>query len=185
MNIKHTISRIKQNERGAEKALFVHFAPKVLTICRRYASQDAEAKDYLQECFLLIFSKIDQYDSTKGSFEGWIHRISTNRIIELYRKSTKQIKMTYPDTLPEPILSEENFQRIPKDQIMEAVQQLPQGYKQVFNLYIFEEWSHKQIAESLNIAETTSRSQLNRAKKILKNKLQKKIVNLGYERKLA
>jgi len=185
MNITKIISSIKQNERGAEKALFVHFAPKVLTICRRYASQDAEAKDYLQECFLLIFSKIDQYDSSKGSFEGWIHRISTNRIIELYRKSTKQVKMTYPDTLPEPMLSQESFQMIPRQQIMEAVQQLPQGYRQVFNMYIFEGWSHKQIGESLNIAETTSRSQLNRAKKILKTKLQKKITIQGYERKLA
>ncbi len=185
MNTQNIIGRIKQKERGAEKALFVHFAPKVMTICRRYASQDAEAKDFLQECFLLIFSKIDQYDSAKGSFEGWIHRVSTNRILELYRKSTKQVKMTYPDTLPEPILSQESFQMIPRQQILEAVQQLPQGYRQVFNLYIFEGWSHKQIGAALNIAETTSRSQLNRAKRILKNKLQKKITIQGYERKLA
>ncbi len=185
MDLSQIISRIKQKDSKAEKALFLRFAPKVLTICRRYASQNVEAQDYLQECFILIFTKINQFNPDKGSFEGWMHRVCTNRILELMRKSATQVKMSYPEQLPEPQLTKEDLVAIPRNVILNVIQQLPSGYREVFNLYVFEGWSHKQIGEQLNIAETTSRSQLTRAKKLLQHLLSKKNYNHRYERQLA
>lgn len=185
MELANIIKKIKLKDAKAEKALFLRFAPKVLTICRRYASQNVEAQDYMQECFILIFAKIHTYSSTKGSFEGWLHRVCTNRILELYRKSNKQVTITFPETMPEPKPTHENLAKMPKEAVMKAIQALPDGYRKIFNLYVFEGWSHKEIGEALSIAETTSRSQLTRAKKLLKQQLSKKNKTQSYERKLA
>lgn len=174
MELSNIIKLIKKKDAKAEKELFLHFAPKVLTICRRYASQNVEAQDYMQECFILIFAKIHTYDSTKGSFEGWLHRVCTNRIIALFRKSNSQITMTFPETLPEPSEPLEKIALLPKETVLAAIQELPDGYRKIFNLYIFEGWSHREIGEALSIAETTSRSQLTRAKKLLQQLLLKK-----------
>lgn len=185
LELSNIITLIKQKDSKAEKALFLRFAPKVLTICRRYASQNVEAQDYMQECFILIFTKIHQYNPAKGSFEGWMHRVCTNRILELLRKSNTQVKMSFPENLPEPEFTQEDLVAIPRNVILNVIQQLPSGYREVFNLYVFEGWSHKQIGVQLDIAETTSRSQLTRAKKLLQHLLSKKNYNRRYERQLA
>lgn len=184
MNLQKIISLTKAKNRKAEKILFLRFAPFVLTLCRRYASQNSDAQDFMQECFIHVFSKINDYDETKGSFEAWLNRVCTNRVLQLLRKSKKKITIVYPEELPEQELTESEFEVIPREAIMNAIQQLPNGYREVFNLYIFEGWSHKEIGKALRIAETTSRSQLTRAKKMLKYILQKKN-NTRYERKLA
>lgn len=185
MELEKIIQSIKNKDAKAEKVLFLRFAPKVLTICRRYASQNVEAQDFMQECFILIFAKIHTYDSAKGSFEGWLYRVCTNRILELYRKSNKQVTITYPETMPEPEVTLENLAMIPRETVMAAIQALPDGYRNIFNLYVFEGRSHKEISEALTIAETTSRSQLTRAKKLLKQLLSKKNKIQRYEKKLA
>lgn len=185
MELERTIELIRSKDRKAEKALFLRFAPKVLTVCRRYASQEAEAKDFMQECFILLYAKIHQFDAKKGPFEGWMYRLCTNRVLELLRKSKNQISMTFPETLPDVVMTQEEFMTIPRPVILKAIQKLPSGYRQVFNLYVFDGWSHKQIGEALNIAETSSRSQLTRAKKQLQQLLQKKIINHRYEKRLA
>lgn len=184
MNLQKIISLTKAKNRKAEKILFLRFAPFVLTLCRRYASQNSDAQDFMQECFIHVFSKINDYDETKGAFEAWLNRVCTNRVLQLLRKSKKKITIVYPEELPEQELTESEFEVIPREVIMSAIQQLPNGYREVFNLYIFEGWSHKEIGKALKIAETTSRSQLTRAKKMLKYILQKKN-NTRYERKLA
>lgn len=176
---------IKAKDRRAEKALFLRFAPFVLTVCRRYASQNVEAQDYMQECFILIFDKISKYDESKGSLKGWIYRISTNRILELMRKAKKEVKIEFPKELPEQLLTKSEFNAIPHEVVLDAIQKLPIGYRKVFNLYIFEGWTHRQIGDALNMAEASSRSQLTRAKKMLKFLLQKKSNNHRYERQLA
>ena len=168
MNLQKIISLTKAKNRKAEKVLFLRFAPFVLTLCRRYASQDSDAQDFMQECFIHVFSKINDYDETKGSFEAWLNRVCTNRVLQLLRKSKKKITIVYPEELPEQGLTKSEFEVIPREAIMSAIQQLPNGYREVFNLYIFEGWSHKEIGVALKIAETTSRSQLTRAKKMLK-----------------
>lgn len=185
MNLSKTIIQAKARNKQAEKALFLQFAPLVLTLCRRYANQNVEAQDYLQECFILVFNKITQYDSTKGDFEGWLYRVCTNRILELMRKAKKSLPLTYPDILPDQLLTKTELATIPHEEVLKAIQQLPHGYREVFNLYVFEEWTHRQISEALGIAESSSRSQLTRAKKMLKFALQKHRNNPKYERQLA
>lgn len=186
MNIQKIITLSKAKDSQAERALFLRFAPFVLSLCRRYASQDDDAQDFMQECFIHVFSKIKHYDETKGAFEPWLNRVCTNRVLQLLRKSKKKITIVYPDELPEQELTPSEFEEIPQEVIMQAIQQLPNGYREVFNLYIFEGWSHKEIGKALGIADATSRSQLTRAKKILKHILGSRVnlVNLSLQKKM-
>lgn len=184
MNLSETISLCKAKNQQAEKALFLRFAPRVMTICRRYASQNVEAQDFMQECFIKIFEKINHFDFSKGPFEGWLYRVCTNVILQQLRKSKREITMVFPEELPEQELSETEFQTIPQEIILKAIQQLPDGYRKVLNLSIFEGWTHQEIGIVLEIAPATSRSQLTRAKKLLKHILQKK-TERNYERRLA
>lgn len=184
MNLQEIISLCKAKNQQAEKELFLRFAPRVMTICRRYASQNVEAQDFMQECFIHVFENIKSHDGNKGSFEGWLHRVCTNVILQLLRKSKREITMVFPDELPEQELTETEFETIPREIILNAIQQLPNGYRQVLNLFIFEGWTHQEIGKILEIAPGTSRSQLTRAKKMLKHILQKKTVT-NYERRLA
>lgn len=168
----------------AEKELFFRFAPKLMTICRRYAISDDDAKDYLQESFLQIYGKIEQYDFEKGEFEGWIYRVCTNTVLQILRKNKRDTPVIYMDQLPENGIQEEEFDELPTEELITAIQQLPDGYRNVVNLYIFEKWSHKQISEKLDITESSSRSQLTRAKQLLKQILLKNLPG-RYEKILA
>lgn len=184
MDIQKVILLCKKNDKSAEKALFINFAPRVLTLCRRYASHSMLAPDLMQECFIRLFEKIDKYDPQIGDFEGWLHRLCTNTILTQIKTSKRKVDIIYPGDLPEQGITKSEFEAIPAEMIISAIQQLPSGYSQVFNLFTFENYSHKEIAESLGIAESTSRSQLTKARKMLKSILQQK-PNLNYERLLA
>ncbi len=184
MNLTNIISLCKVKNQQAEKALFLRFAPRVMTICRRYASQNVEAQDFMQECFIHIFEKINHFDEDKGTFDGWLHRVCTNIVLQQLRKSKREITMVFPEELPEQELTESEFRTIPKEVILNAVQKLPDGYRKVLNLNIFEGWTHQEIGSALEIAPATSRSQLARAKKMLKHILQKKTVK-SYDTRLA
>ncbi len=184
MNLPEIISQCKAKNSKAEKILFLRFAPRILTICRRYASHNVEAQDLLQECFIRLFEKINQYDSAKGDFEGWLHRLCTNTILTVIKPAKRKISLIYPGELPDQELTKSEFEQIPAEFILAAIQQLPPGYKQVFNLFTFDGYSHKEIAAVLGIAVASSRSQLSKARKILRVILQKKI-DQNYERKLA
>lgn len=183
LNKQKIIKQCKKGNRQAEKELFFHFAGKVLSICRRYATSEQEAKDYMQEAFLHIFNNIRKYDERKGAFEGWLYQVATNRILELLRKKRRGLKIVYMEQLPE--LNEENevhiTQDISSDFLLSCIQELPDGYRVVLNLFIFEGLKHKEIADRLKISVSTSRSQFTRAKVLLKEKIQKKR-GLKYER---
>ena len=184
MNLREIISLCQAKNQQAEKAFFLRFAPRIMTICRRYASQNVEAQDFMQECFIHVFEKINLYDEAKGPFEGWLYRVCTNTVLQLLRKSKREITMVFPEELPEQELTETEFEIIPKELILNAIQQLPNGYRQVLNLFIFEGWTHQEIGNTLQIAPATSRSQLTRAKKMLKHILQKKTFQ-NHERRLV
>jgi len=171
--LKDIIIACKQNDPKAEKALFLLFAPKVLTICRRYAANDPDAEDYLQECFIHLFDQMEKYDEKRGEFAGWLFRVCTNRVLQLIRASKKMVDLVYPDHLPETGISEEEMEYLPKEAILKAIQQLPEAYRLVLNLYVFEDWSHHEIAEELGITASSSRSRLTRARAMLKVILKK------------
>lgn len=171
-HLLHLIEGCRQGKSAAEEALFRRFAPRVLSIARRYATDEPQALDFVQECFVLVFEKIDRYDSGRGDFEPWLHRLSVNVILQILRKNkSTQPTVELPPELPDGDLWETETEAIDPARILEAVRELPRGYREVFNLSVFEDWPHRDIAETLGITESSSRSQLARAKQWLKHKL--------------
>lgn len=137
-------------------------------MCLKYASSYEDAEDILQDSFILIFNKIHQYKH-KGSFEGWLKRITINIALEKYRKNKKlQVVRNNEFEGEIHVDIEEN---IDADFLLSLIQQLPDQYRLVFNLYVLDHFSHKEVAEVLNISEGTSKSNLSRARAILKQKI--------------
>ena len=184
MNIEEIVWKCKNKNQQAEKELFFRFAGKVLTVCRRYVRDEHKAKDFMQECFIQIFSQINKYHSERGAFEAWLYKVATNTVLQLLRKSKKDLAVVYVEILPENEMDEHIIEVLSHEEILTAIRLLPSGYRKVFNLFVFEGWSHREIASALGIKESTSQSQLTRAKKMLKKSLEKKISN-QYEKKPA
>lgn len=172
-DIHQIIKKCKKNDRIAQKMLYEKYSSLFLGICMRYAKDKAEAEDILQDGFLKIFMNITQYSGT-GSFEGWMKRIIVNTAITNYHQNIKhyfheeidKVKDLEADT--DFYVNDNDFS---KDELMDIIQQLPEGYRVVFNLYVMEGYKHKEIAEILNIDQGTSKSQFARAKKIIQAKL--------------
>lgn len=138
-------------------------------MCLKYSKNHQDAEDTLQDSFITIFDKINQYKN-KGSFEGWLKRITIRTAIQKYRDNAPlQIVKEVP--IKEEELNTENTV-FELDVLLNFIQQLPDRYRLVFNLNVLDKYSHKEIAELLNISEGTSKSNLSRARKILKEKLE-------------
>ena len=177
LDTQKIISGCKSEERSAQEALFTAFAPYVFTICRRYAACDEDAKENMQDCFLRIFKKINLFDSNKGSLKNWITRLCINESLNKIKSQPKTISMVNMDLTTLQISFKDKTNSIVNDKqelLIKAIQSLPEGYRNVLNLYIYEQKSHKEIGGLLGIAEATSRSQLTRAKVMLKQLIQKK-----------
>jgi len=158
----------RRGDRKMQQELYNRFAPKMYGVCLRYASNSEEAEDILQEGFIKIFNKIGSYRG-EGSFEGWVRRIFVNTAIEHFRRK----KYLQPVTEKEENTMEGNYLSVLDDlaerDIMGLVQQLSPGYRTVFNMYVVEGYTHKEIGDMLGISEGTSKSQLSRAKVILQD----------------
>lgn len=150
----------------------------MLGLCMRYSRNASEAEDIMQEGFVKVFSKI-KFFREEGSFEGWIKRIMINTAINYNRKNQKHSFHVDIDEIQETLNLHDGFEQHPTeaqvnpDVLMKMVQNLPDGYKMVFNLYVFEGYKHKEIADMLNISENTSKSQLARARKYILKQLDK------------
>ena len=155
-----------RGERKMQHELYQRFAPKMYGVCLRYAGNAEEAEDILQEGFIKVFNKMSSYRGD-GSFEGWIRRVFVNTAIEHFRKKTylQPITETEENTIEGKYLSV--LDHLAEKDIIQLVQQLSPGYRTVFNMYVVEGYTHRQIAEILEISEGTSKSQLSRAKLIL------------------
>lgn len=168
------IERCQKNDRKAQELLYRRYSNVLFSICLRYSSNYENAQDVFQEGFILIFKKITQY-SFSGSFEGWIKRVMVNLNLEKLRQ--KEIWLTKIEENM-PLIDEEDndlndFQNINYQDLIQYVQNLPTQYRQVFNLYVFEEYTHNEIAEKLKISPGTSKSNLSRAREILRKELLK------------
>lgn len=157
----------------AQKLLFNRFAPKMMGVCLRYASSSTEAEDMLQEGLIKVFEKLKMY-SGKGSLEGWIRRIVVNNALDIIRKNKK---MKFNTSIDEVGFSLKKEQFIIEDltasELMKILQTIPLGYRTVFNMYAIEGYSHKEIADELGISVSTSKSQLSRARNVLKEIIEK------------
>lgn len=178
------IEGCKSSDRRAQEQLFKKFYGKMLVVCQRYIRDKDSAQEVLQEGFIKVFEHIKGYDK-KGSFEGWMRRIIVNCAIDSIRKSKKDFMLTDNDN---------DFKYIPEDDelgedweitslkasvALEAINKLSPAYKAVFNLYVMEEFTHKEIAEILEISEGTSKSNLAKAKMNLQNYLKQKFTKIA------
>lgn len=162
-----------QNDRAGQLKIYQLFSPVLYGICLKYMKNEDDAKDVFQEAFIIAFQKIYQY-KFEGSFEGWLKRIFINKLIETLNKKKKEnffLDVFDPDT---DFIEEEELVEtipIPNEKLLEYIRDLPDQYRMVFNLYIFEKMKHKEIAALLKISEGTSKSNLNRAKQILQKRI--------------
>lgn len=166
--IDELISRSKAGDRKAQELLYKQFAPKMLGVCMRYATDKMEAEDMLQNGFIKIFNKLEDYRG-EGAFEGWVRRIIVHSSIEYYRKHHKMVQIVDVTSLAdEPSVNPSAMANMSVKDLMGLINQLSPGYKMVFNLYAIEGYSHREIAETVGITEGASKSQLSRARAILK-----------------
>lgn len=142
---------------------------KLFSVCLKYSRNYEDAQDNLQDGFLLIFSKIGQYQF-KGSFEGWAKRVMVNNVLQRYR--SEGIFEIVSENMPEEADVEIEVEDVSMDFLLGLIQQLPDRYRMVFNLYVIDGFSHKEIAEMMNITDGTSKSNLARARMILKEKIE-------------
>ncbi len=166
---------IKDSAAGKARAqalLYQMFAPKMFGVCLRYSRDTTEAEDNLQDGFLRVFEKIGTF-RFEGSFEGWIKRIMVNISLEKYRKHNLLYTVEDITVLEMPEVSDKIVSEISENDLLRLVQELPPRYRMVFNLYVFEEMSHKEIAEQMGISEGTSKSNLSRARVLLQKKVAK------------
>lgn len=157
-----------------QRLLFQQFYGKMLALCRRYASNEDEAKDFLQEGFIKIFDNLRSYRG-ESSLQTWMSRVMINNAITQYNKAKHYSFRSLEDEDSAEIADEteavDEMDQIDLDELLAIIQQLPIGYRTVLNMYAIEGFSHKQIGEMLNIAEGTSKSQLSKARQLLKQEL--------------
>ncbi len=169
MGSKDLIYRCKQNERKAQEELYRLYSPKLFGVCLKYSANYQQAEDNLQDGFVTIFEKIGQFQD-KGSFEGWMKRILINTSLQKHRQQ-KVYGITNEEDLQEDEIEVET-DNISVDFLLQCVQELPDRYRQVFNLYVLDGYSHKEISDLLSITEGTSKSNLARARTSLKEKIE-------------
>jgi len=169
-NIDQYIKKAVDNDREAQLKIYQLFSPMLYGLCLKYMRNEDDAKDVFQEAFVIVFQKMEQY-KFEGSFEGWIKRIFINKLLETLKKRKKGV--LFLDVFDTEIAPEEELELVPIEQekLLEYIQELPDQYRTVFNLFVFEKMKHKEIAKLLEISEGTSKSNLNRAKCILKKKI--------------
>ena len=169
MSSDQLIEQCKKNDAQAQSQLYKLYASKLFSVCLKYSRNYAEAEDNLQDAYLTIFKKIDQYKS-KGSFEGWLKRIAVNTALQRYR-SAGVFSIVNEDQIEDKAVEVNDDEDLSVDYLLSIIQELPDRYRLVFNLYALDDYSHKDIAEMLNISTGTSKSNLARARLILKDKI--------------
>ena len=169
MGLNQLIKKCQKKDIKAQEQLYRLFANKLFAVSLKYSSSYQQAEDNLQDAFLMIFNKIGQYRD-KGSFEGWMKRVVINTALQKYRKQTV-FEIVREDHLREPEI-EIDDDRVSVDYLLKIIQELPDRYRQVFNLYALDGYSHREISELLNISTGTSKSNLARARVILKEKIE-------------
>ncbi len=174
MNEKDLIDKVLSKDAKAQELLYKRFAAKMYALCLRYARHQMEAEDLLQEGFIKVFAHIHEY-GFNGSFEGWIRRIFTNNAINAVNKKQFKNEIYLPDNNDSLATHEVGIiDKISEQELIALISTMPIGYKTIFNLYVIDGYSHLEIGEMLNITESTSRSQLTKAKKYLRNLLSNK-----------
>lgn len=179
---KYTIEQCLKNDKASQKKLYESLAPKMYAICLRYASKRLAAEDILQEAFIKVFKFLPTFNFN-GSFEGWVRRIVVNTALDHIKKFSEPLEEMSDFQTDETLISvNDAIAQLGVQELFRLIQSLPDGKKMIFNLYAFEGYSHKEIAEMLGISVMTSKGQYSKAKKILQEKIMN-INNVAYEHK--
>lgn len=169
MNLDSLIQDCIRQKRSAQEALYHLYKDSLFVLCLKYCQNEAEAEDNLHNSFIEIFTNIKKYKGI-GSFEGWMKRITINKAIDSYKKSYQMIPLS-DKILPDTEIDESELDGHSADYILSLVQELPNQYRLVFCLYELDDYSHAEIAKMLNLSIGTSKSNLHRAKLILKEQI--------------
>lgn len=169
MSLDELVQNCKQGNRAAQEQLYRRYAGVLFGICLKYSRNKTEAEDNLHDSFITIYNKIGQYGA-RGSFEGWIKRITVNTVLQKYRKQ-EHLKLVTEHT-EDDIEVAADHESIDLQTLLGYIQQLPNKYRLTFNLYVLDGYSHQEIAQQLGTSESTSKSNLSRARVLLKEKIE-------------
>jgi len=172
---------LKRREKGVLETLYNTYAPPLLSICLRYCGNREDAEDILHDGFMKIILHIHTFKAqSTGSFEGWMKRIIVNTSLNFIRDHSKEKRFLDVDTMEEMITSEEEMEDhdrervlelVGKEHIIEMICDLPPGYRTIFNMFVFEQYSHHEIAKLLDCSVNTSKSQLSKARRALRQRI--------------
>jgi RNA polymerase sigma factor (sigma-70 family) len=174
MSLEKLIKKCKQGDVKSQSEVYQLFAGKLFALCLKYSRNYQEAQDNLQDGFITIFKKMDQFQF-KGSFEGWLKRIVVNTALQKYRE--KNVLNLISDEIPDEVEVEVDETGLSLEYLLSIIQELPNRYRLVFNMYVLDGYSHREIAEMLKISEGTSKSNLSRARQILKKKVEQNVLD--------
>lgn len=168
MDKRHLIEGCCKKDIRCQKALYDWLHPQMLGVCMRYASDRDQAQDMLQEGFIRVFRKIETYNN-QGSFEGWVRKVIVNTALQVLRKEKKaEVSSLDDDSLMVVDYRANAQEQLQAADVLKTIQNLPRGYRMVFNLFAIEGYSHEEIASQLDISVNTSYSQYHRAKALLR-----------------
>jgi RNA polymerase sigma-70 factor (ECF subfamily) len=170
-DFREIIDACLSGDHRAPEKLYRKLAPKMFGVCLRYAKDNHEAEDNLQEGFITVFSKLKDFRH-EGSFEGWVRRIMINISLDRYRRKQQLYLVPEFKKIDIPAGEEEVMNNLPVEELVKVIQELPPRYRMVFNLFVMEGYSHNEISRELGISEGASKSDLSRAREILRSKLQ-------------
>lgn len=172
MDISKLLTRLKSNEEAAFKELVFSFSSRLMTIARLYAKSEADAKDTLQDTFVVVYRKIQSFEGHhEAAFYGWLKRIVINISLSKNQRKYRHLESSLDAMTVDSGFDEDTISKMTHQEIMDIIFNLPDDYRQVFALHVIEGYSHKEIAEKLNMTETNSRTHLYRSKKLLQERI--------------
>ena len=170
MTLEELILNCKNQDLKAQEELYKKFSGILFSVCLKYSPNYHEAEDNLQDAFITIFNRIEQFKG-KGSFEGWMKRVTVNTVLQKYRKQ-RVFNLTNEEQLEEEAIIEIEDNAVPLEFLLKIVQELPDRYRLVFTMYVLDDYAHKEISDIVGISVGTSKSNLARARGILKIKVE-------------
>lgn len=165
------IRACRRNDRQAQEALYGLYSRRMFFVCLRYSRHRQEAEDLMQEGFIRVFTRLNDF-RMEGSLEGWVRRIMIRTCINHVRKKSVNHEVLGTDDLPDHSVAPMVISELGREELLRLVQELPDGYRAVFNLYAIDGYDHREIAEMMGYGESTSRSQLAKARRMLQRRME-------------
>jgi len=176
LSLEELIHNCKKGNRQAQELLYRKYSRVLFGICLKYSRNRVEAEDNLHDSFMTIYDKIDQF-KFKGSFEGWMKRITVNTVLQKYRK--EEYLNVVSENMEEEAEEESPYADVSLSTLLRYIQELPNKYRITFNMYVLDGYTHKEISEQLGTSPGTSKSNLARARMILKERIRKTNINIA------